>query len=253
MANKYRKPFLDKVIARMDFASSINGSRKELPKEVTGTALSIFPISEPRKIIGKEFRISHKGKTEEVTTEETEWIYHSKDRGKSLCVAPTYAYLVYEKYDSFHSLIEDFIPILEQLFKAYKDLQVKRFGLRYINHIKLEGDSYFEWADYLDERLLSMYSLYEGEGEIARGFHNLTINDNDIMLRFQYGMHNPDFPSPIRKKIFILDYDAFYDGLQDMEDIKANIDIFYERIEALFENNIKDELRNLMEPMENGE
>lgn len=122
-----------------------------------------------------------------------------------------------------------------------------------VNHIKLEGHSYFEWADYLDERLLSMYSLYEGEGEIARGFHNLTINDNDIMLRFQYGMYNPDFPSPIRKKLFILDYDAFYDGLQDIEDIKANIDIFHERIEALFENNIKDELRNLMEPMKNEE
>lgn len=66
-------------------------------------------------------------------------------------------------------------------------------------------------------------------------------------------MHNPDFPAPIRKKIFVLDYDAYCEGLQDMEDIKKNIDVFHDKIENLFEENITKKLREKMEIISNGQ
>jgi uncharacterized protein (TIGR04255 family) len=72
-----------------------------------------------------------------------------------------------------------------------------------------------------------------------------------MLLNFQYGMHNPDFPSRIRRKLFILDLDASYQGLLSRDDIKSNIDTAHNRIEELFENVIREDLRRRME-IDNG-
>ncbi|MEI7983657.1 MAG: hypothetical protein WCI71_18560, partial [Bacteroidota bacterium] len=56
-----------------------------------------------------------------------------------------------------------------------------------------------------------------------------------------------DFPSRIRRKMFILDIDSYYQGVFKREEIKANFDLSHERIEQLFENSITEDLRVLME------
>jgi uncharacterized protein (TIGR04255 family) len=65
-------------------------------------------------------------------------------------------------------------------------------------------------------------------------------------------MFNADYPAAIRKKSFILDYDAYYQGPQNLEDVKHNIDIFHEAVQTLFEYSISDELRSLMGVEGNG-
>jgi uncharacterized protein (TIGR04255 family) len=62
-------------------------------------------------------------------------------------------------------------------------------------------------------------------------------------MRFQYGMHNPDYPAPIKKKIFILDYDAYCNGILTKNDIFKYLPIFHEEVQKLFENSISDKLR----------
>lgn len=75
----------------------------------------------------------------------------------------------------------------------------------------------------------------------------MDLNLGNMKIRFRYGMHNPDYPAPIRKKLFILDYDAFLEGLQNEADMISNIDKFNNEIESMFEKCIKDGLREIMD------
>jgi uncharacterized protein (TIGR04255 family) len=247
----YKKHFLTQVIIRMDFPASINGLARTLPKEIKDAAIELFPIPEPKKFIAKELQIS-KQPTKEESKEGTDWVFHSNDKGKTLIVAQDNLNITYRTYESFEILKNDFTRMAEAMFKAYPELQISRLGLRYINEIKLPANNVFDWHEYLDDNLLALFTVPKETSKIARAFNNLVLNHEGIMLRLQYGMFNPDFPALIRKKIFILDYDAYYNGPQDFEEIKSRIDIFHGLIEASFEQSIKNKLRDLMEPISNG-
>lgn len=254
MTKKYKNHFLDQVIIRMDFSAPLNGLIRALPQNIKKASISSFPIPEPRKFITKELQVSKQAtqETKEKVTEGTEWIFHSRDKEKTLTITHDNVNISYKGYESFHILRNDFINILEAMFKEYQELQSSRLGLRYINEIKLSENNILDWNDYLDENLLTMLKVPKENKNIARAFNNLILNYEGIIIKFQYGMFNPDFPAPVRKKIFILDYDAYYRGPQNFEEINQSIDIFHEKIEAFFESNIKDKLRGLMEIIHNG-
>ena len=252
MGNKYRKPFLQNVITKLDFSSPLSKIGKTLPSELNKVALSTFPISEPREFIAKDLQISPQ-ETKEKIKGGVDWFFHGKEREKTLCISSKFIWIQYATYDSFDSLKKDFFPVVETLFDISNDLQVNRFGLRYINSIQLQENNTFDWKEYLDEKLLAIFDIPEDINKIRQAFHALTIKEGDIFLRFQYGMHNPDFPAPIRKKKFVLDYDAYCEGSQDMADIRKNIDTFHDVIENLFEKNIKGKLRKKMEIISNGQ
>lgn len=251
MTHKYKSHFLDKVIIRMDFPAPLKELVKALPQNLKTTAISLFPIPEPTKFLAKELQISKKP-TKEKIKEGTKWVFHSKDRGKTLTIIDDNINIAYMRYESFDVLKADFISILEALFKAYPKLQSSRLGLRYINEIKLPENNVLDWQEYLADNLLAMFKVPKETDNIARAFNNLILNYEGIILKFQYGMFNPDFPALIRKKVFVLDYDAYYQGPQDLAEIKGSIDIFHENIQTFFESSIKDKLRDLMGVIDNG-
>ena len=149
-------------------------------------------------------------------------------------------------YTCFDDFVNHLSKILKSLFGVFNELQVERFGLRYINEIEINTDDIkdpFNWGNYLHDDLLSIFNIPDEKTNITRAFHNLEIIYADFILRFQYGMHNPDFPAPIKKKQFILDYDAYMTGILDKEDILENLSVFHEEIEKLFEKSITDSLR----------
>ena len=55
----------------------------------------------------------------------------------------------YSKFDNFEKFNEDFFGIVGVLFKSYKDVQVNRIGLRYINNINLDEQNPTDWNGYL--------------------------------------------------------------------------------------------------------
>lgn len=59
-------------------------------------------------------------------------------------------------------------------------------------------------------------------------------------------MPNPDYPSIIRKKSFILDFDAYLSGEQEISKMPDQVNKYHEKIEQLFENSIKNDLREKM-------
>ena len=70
--------------------------------------------------------------------------------------------------------------------------------------------------------------------------------DDEQRMRFQYGMPNPDYPAPIKKKHFILDFDAYAEMLIDISELGDTLDTFHDRINSAFEQVIKDGLRKKM-------
>lgn len=247
MRKRYKKPFLNKVIARVDFASPVETLLKKVPPRVNVFLLPAFPILEPRKAIAAKLMIGGEQlKEQQQESLQTHWFYHGKYKKKRAVIAPEYFLVEYDAYSSFEELKSHFLPILEELFKSIEQLQVKRFGLRYIDRIAFDDSNVFEWSDYLHESLLAAFLIPHEDKQIVRAFNNFTVSDEDMILQFQYGMHNPDFPAPIKKKLFILDFDAYTEGLLELDDIKAKLEKFHEAIGNLFEQVITDGLREKM-------
>lgn len=53
--------------------------------------------------------------------------------------------------------------------------------------------------------------------KITRSLQVLEMMDGEVGLRFQYGMHNPDFPATIRKQLFLMDFYAYLECLISKE------------------------------------
>lgn len=68
-------------------------------------------------------------------------------------------------------------------------------------------------------------------------------------MTFQFGVHNPDFPARVRRRLFVLDFDCFYQGLQDGNEVLDQVELFHGRIETLFESSITQSLRDMMGPI----
>jgi uncharacterized protein (TIGR04255 family) len=58
-------------------------------------------------------------------------------------------------------------------------------------------------------------------------------------------MHNPDYPAPIKKKTFILDYDAYTSGILGKDELDIYISQFHLAIQKLFEGSITEKFRTI--------
>ena len=244
---KYKKDFLSQVIVRIDFAEPLAIPKKGPPEEVVAAIRKQFPIPELRVQQLKELAITLDNQPRETTREIREWNYHSKARDKRAVVTAECMLVEYTKYSLFEVLQEDFLRIVDSLFRAFKELQVKRLGLRYIDKISLDEPNPTDWNKYLDKNLWCSFSLVEDPATIVRGFHVLEQKfDDESRLRFQFGMPNPDYPATIHRKLFVLDSDASCDLLLTRDEIVQFLSIFHRRCVERFERVITKELRRRM-------
>ncbi len=242
----YRKNYLQSVIARIDFASSIVGLENELPASLSSASLRSFPIQEPNKVVARHLQIS----PESVTTKDTlvtEWNFYGRDREKQLVIVNQSIVMSYNKYQNYQIFKQDFQNIIDPLNREFGELVVpNRLGIRYINNIQLEDAEIFNWDSYINTSLLQQLIFIEDKNQLSRSFSSIELNRNEYYVRFQFGMHNPDYPSVIRKKHFILDYDVYHLGLLDPAHISENLDIFHSAAQELFEKSITPRFREIL-------
>ena len=250
MPRKYRRPFLKEVIARLDFGAPVRQPDARLPRELHSKVLSRFPMFEPpQQMFSRELVISPTDTAKDEKHKWTNWIFYDAERTKQALFAPEWFHVAYSRYDSYQTLYDDVVELTTALFAAYPELSVTRFGLRYINHLRMEGeDDPLDWDRYINPVLLKRMEVDENGDRLCRVFHNLALRSDGYILVFQYGMHNPDFPAPIRKKLFVLDYDAYSLSPLELREITQNLSKFHAKIESLFERSITDDLRAKMEP-----
>ena len=115
----YKHTFLKDVILRVDFGSRVEILGKNLPQKIASAALKRFPISEPQK--GHLQSITFSPTTLETSTQETaEWIYHGRDRKKTLILTPDSLSITNTQYESFESLCDDYRLVLKGTSKNAK-------------------------------------------------------------------------------------------------------------------------------------
>jgi uncharacterized protein (TIGR04255 family) len=242
----YKKNFLTSVIVRMDFPVAVEEIGHKFPYDLKMEVIKGFPISEPRPGFEQEMQlspvnISHK------KTEFTEWRFHDKKRTKTITFVPKATFIEYHKYSNFEDLKKDFLPISKKFLSIYKDLSIVRMGLRYINEIELnDTDDPLKWDGYINKKMLGMHNFLKEEEDILRIFNNFEIGYANFNIRFQYGLFNPDYPAPIKKKSFILDYDAYFSGPLSFDDTENGLNEYHEKIQSLFEASITDKLRQVL-------
>lgn len=244
MVIKYKKNYLSQVIVRVDFLSPINSINRELPADLSLVIKDFFPISEPQEMleIGLQFGKDEKEKQIKIMM----WKFLGKERDKELYIDEKSMFIVFKIYKSFEDLTTPFIRIVDSLFNTFKEIQIRRMGLRYVNKIDISEKYPFNWRPYLNKELLSSFNIPEDKTKIARILNLLELNYGNFNLRFSFGMHNPDFPAPIKKKIYIIDYDAYYEGFLKKEEISEKLYVFHSEIIKNFENSITDKLRKKM-------
>lgn len=238
----YKKNDLSEVVARVDFVSPVESLATSLPKRLSTIALRDFPTAEARPKVTQEVRLAS-DKISTRKSEFTEWQFHGREREKTLAIAPTAVLVRYTAYRTYEELRDQFIAFLASFFKAFPDAQPGRLGLRYINSIEWRHGHPLDWGDVIQSKLLALMSLRPTGAELTRVFHNIEFRFDDFQLRFQFGMHNPDYPAVIRRKLFILDLDAYYSGLQDASDLPRRLDAFHSRIQTIFEDSVTDKYR----------
>lgn len=243
---EYGQNYLTEVVARIDFVSPLANIKDQLPQSISKAALSNFPINEVEKGVAQQFELTP-GSMSTRAEEVTFWNFYSRGRGKWLQIQPKAMFVSYKRYTTYQELRSDFIGICNALFEAFHEAQPSRLGLRYINQINAGSGNPLNWSTFINGELLGLFSFKSEDAEFNRIFHTLEyVIKEEFNLRFQFGLHNPDYPATIRRRLFTLDYDAYYKGLLEPGDVETSLDSFHQVIQAMFEGSITENLREKM-------
>jgi uncharacterized protein (TIGR04255 family) len=246
----YKKSFLKDVILRIDFPSPLPGLDKSLPNNISKKALKNFPISEPQKTQTQEFQFSSAA-FQAKSSELMRWVFHGKEREKCLIIEPSALMVTVKSYKTYEVFMEEIMEVITEFYKTYKDLNASRVGLRYINIIEPDDEDPLAWGKYINGNILGIIEFHEEKECITRAFHILEYNFDGLAVKYQFGIANPDFPAVIKRKQFVLDIDAYFNGAIEQQEIADNIERLHEKIQEIFEKSITQDTRILMRPVEN--
>lgn len=245
----YKHPILTKVIARIDFISPITALEKKIPDKIVKAVSKIFPISEPQETIGLQFQIGGENPSNASETHATNWKFFSKSRDKSLTVNAASVFVEYKTYSTFEEFLLQFSVVIDAFENVFPDIMGKRFGLRYISNVDLPSMQVQNASKIISKDLLSGIFSFPLPGKATRLMNiiEMKFEEQDISVRFQYGIPNVDYPSIIKNPKFILDIDAYVQASHTMSEAKQYMVTTHDHIQDLFESSITEELRKQMD------
>lgn len=248
MDSKYKKNYLTNVIFNLDFPT-LNEYNLDKLKEFQKLIKDLYPILEEIKGVSFEHKLEKEGVHDYTTKELVKYMFFNKTKTRLLTFDSNKLIMDFNDYTHFEEYVAALKAALEGLFKTFPSVISTRVGLRYINQITLNNGSPFEWEKLLEPSLLeSIKVMISEKKDISRYINLIELTKDDYRLRFQYGIANSVYPSPIIKKEFTLDYDCYsFESLGNVEEVIEKVKLFNEVIKKMFEESIKDDLRAKME------
>lgn len=234
------------VILRLDFLGEIKLSG-QFVDDIKRIVSDDFPEFEPQEQVSLQVQIKT-DVSEKITKEKRSkaFRFHNITTNNSLTFeadAIIFEMKKYNTYDDFRRIIQKVIQTLETEDPSAK---LSRIGLRYINQIFIEGNP-FEWTEFIKEPLVSSLNFIEERKELARLMGVIELNRSEYLIRFQYGWFNSEFPNPIAKKEFVLDYDCYSINETDISEVLNQIDLYHIAIKDLFKFSTEDVLQEMVE------
>lgn len=239
--------FLKNVILKLDFLGELNLTKKFVDN-MKRIVSNDFPEFEPREQISLEVMIKV-DKSEKTTKEKRSKTYRFSDTitNNSLTLerdAIIFDMNKYNGYKDFRKIIQKVIQTVETENPSAK---LSRTGLRYINQLIIDEGNPFDWNEFVKEPLTSSLEFIENRNELSRLMGIIELNISDYFIRFQYGWYNSEFPNPIAKKEFALDYDCYSKNEIDISEVLSQIDTYHTAIKDLFEYSKEIGLQSMIE------
>ena len=240
----YTKNFLTMVRLKIDFPQILGLNENQPPSDFQSAIMQKFPHITTEKAQGFALNIAQPTSVRP-TNDKIEWIFENKKRDKKVKISERSFIVEYNSYYSFN----DFFDTVKFLFNKFTDIypmNLFRLNLRYINEIEDEGN-YKEWDGLINDNLITIPNTFvDNDTNILKSMHNLHIKEDDYVLKFNFGLHNNNYPLTISDKIFILDYECITDTDLEENDIFSNIEKYNKIITNWFEKSIEDGLRKKM-------
>ena len=245
----YKKNFLKSVIFRIDFPIILELSTNP-PVEFQKKIIDNFPLTEQKTIT--ELSV-HMNKTD--TTHESFksfiWIFNNASKNRKVEISQKHLTVEFKDYTLFAEFLEVVSKVYNSFLQSYNTPLISRFGHRYTNNITIKSGNTFDWSGFINKKLIYVIDEFLTEKEkLSKLISQVIYNIDDYKVFFNYGMHNSDYPSVIGRKEFVLDYDCVIDNI-NATDVLTYLNIFNLRVNTMFEYCIDDELRKLMEPLDN--
>lgn len=247
----YTNNFLNQVIMRIDFLQFVP-TENVFNDNITKEILRIFPRREKDQIIRfNSFRAAFNVNDGSPVSNVLEGIQKtcvSNDGQNKLSLSNKYMIFLINNYCGFEEHMRWFQSILFPFFQI-NNIESSRVGIRYINifdssKIRLRKNFF---TPEISASLYTKIPENDNELKLTRSLHTTEYSVDDMILKFRYGMYNPEYPNALRKNDFTLDYDFFTEDMIDSADgILRVVNKGHEEIQALFEQSITDSLREVM-------
>ena len=209
----YKKNFLKQVIARIDF---LNPFEVLTEQNIVGVVTEIkkrFPITEKSTRFEQtlEFKFSPKEDANYKTqrNEFPEWIFHGIDREKTVKINQRCWQVVLTKFKSKADFQDDLMLPLSHVIKLMPNHLVGRTGVRFINIFDFEIEKFEEINQYFSDGISKHIERIADLEKCTRSFLVNEFMFDDIKMRVQSGLFNPDYPAIIKKRYFLIDLDAY--------------------------------------------
>jgi len=245
----YKKNFISAVIFRVDFSPILHLQEKISP-DYQESIRDRFPKFEQRDVVEHTVHMADIEKKEEKVFYK-EWSFYNMD--KSIKVTAHYNWLAVEffRYSTFPNFRETVAWVYEKFESFYKPLVCTRIGLRYINSITLPEGHPLEWSNFLAEPIACGIEKFPEREDLARAMSQFLLKRDDHAVLVNFGMPNREFPAKISRKEFILDLDCSTSDCENREPL-SSLNAFQIELEKIFELSITDQLRNIMEVIDEG-
>lgn len=243
----YKSNFLTNVVFRVNFPTILGMDNKNPPVQFQSEIADRFQISETKSGKSVEFKIS-KEPVNVVESEVVRWQFFNKEKNKVIDVASDSIAIEYFVYRNFKEFYNDIEWVFSKFFNIYDVVKIcNRVGLRYINQVNIRNGNPFDWNNLINPELISTNGkIVENKQDIKRSMHLLELKTQGCDLKFQFGQFNSEYPNPIARKEFVLDYDCVIKEALEIGEIYGKAKAFNEVITLWFEKSIGDDLRAIL-------
>jgi len=249
----YKKNFITNVILRIDFPKILKLSEKKPPSELQNIIIDKFPILEEKRQSKIDTKIMKDSTVDVKSTIIVSWSFLNREKSINIFINPEYLTIEFYKYKNFTECFKNIKYIINNFIKLYPIKIINRVGLRYINKINLATGEPLDWNNLIHPSLFSVSREFiNNKDSLLKSMHLLEFNEKEYRFRFQFGLFNSEYPNPITRKEFILDYDCMTTEEIEVSETLDKVKEFNLIITTWFEKSILDGLRKEMEDVKNG-
>ena len=251
MTDIYSKTPISEVIFKLDFGNTYN--IKENIHIFYEKIKDKFPYdtinSEPEITIN----IENADGEIKTTHEPKSWYFHeSEDINDSpliIEVSKNYCLIDYRcdlrEYEGYPAFKEEYIDLIIKSLSVFEIKEFTKIGLRYINNINCPKGNPLKWKDIIVDELLfdDLLNKYDSPSRLMSEF---MFEKNDFFINFHYGIFNTEFPNPIARKEFTLDFDCMCKNETNVNEISEVVNDMHDTILELFKENVTKEYKEFI-------